>query len=218
MTDVRLSAADLIGNASRMTSQVERETMPAATLNKAMLAIVADSIEISFTRFGGNLWKYESSASRPTLAPLTSERSAVGAGLEDTSWKSFFDKLIQGLPSDVAARLLKERELVREERNESYTALDNVLVGTAKAIALIESASKPDSPNSAAHLHALAVSLMESAAETNISIIGKDFLTEAAKYLDSVGSNYSHHDKLMNNLKQTESALNLMQTYQKERA
>ena len=217
MTDVRLSTADQIGNASRMTSQVERETMPVVTLNKAMLAIVADSIEVSFTKFGGNLWRYEANPSHPTLAPLINARmSTAEKQSEDTSWKGFFDQLVQNLPEDVATRFVKENALPRDERSPAYTALGNLLQTTAKALAWMEAASKPENPESPSFRHANAVSQMGALAEQNIDAIGNNFLLEAKSFLDGVGANYAHFDKLTNNFTQVEKALTELSNLRKK--
>ena len=210
MPDMGITHGDEIGNAARMSSQVERQTMPTVTLNKAMLAIVVDSLEVSFTRFGGNLWKYESGASRPVLAPLISTRSAISEKEDDTSWKGLFDQLVEGLPAEVAVRLAIENEKPKSERNEAYTALNNLLIGTAKALLWIESASKP-SANEAS-----SAPLISDIAGENMGLIGKEFLREAFNFLDSIGSNYVHHDKLSNNLKQMEVGFNRMEYLRKQ--
>lgn len=213
MPEIGVTHGDEVGNASRMSSQVERQTMPNVTIAKAMLAIVVDSLEVSFTRYGGNLWKYDSSASRPVLAPLISTRTSVSSKEDDTNWQGFFDKLVEDLPSDVAARLIIENEKPKNERNEAYMALNNLLVGTAKALLWIESASKlaskeaTDSPPPP---------LLSDIAGENLRVIGKEFLKEAFNFLDSIGSNYAHHDKLLNNLKQMETGFNRMEYLRKQ--
>lgn len=213
MTDIGVTHGDEIGNASRMSSQVERQTMPNVTIAKAMLAIVVDSLEVSFTRYGGNIWKYDSSPSRPVLAPLISTRTSVSSKEDDTNWQGFFDKLVEDLPTDVAARLIIENEKPKNERNEAYTALNNLLVGTAKALLWIESASKIENKEAT---DAPPPPLLSDIAAENLGVIGKEFLKEAFNFLDSVGSNYTHHDKLSNNLKQMESGLNRMEYLRKQ--
>lgn len=210
MPDIGVTHGDEIGNATRMTSQVERETMPNVTLNKAMLAIVVDSLEVSFTRYGGNVWKYDSSASRPVLAPLISTRTAISEKEDDTSWKGLFDQLIEGLPAEVAARLIIENEKPKSEKNEAYTALNNLLIGTAKALVWIESSSKAEAND------APSTPLLSDVAGENLGLVGKEFLREAFNFLDSAGSNYVHYDKLSNNLKQMETGFNRMEYLRKQ--
>jgi hypothetical protein len=196
---------------SRMSSQVERETSALVIVNKAALAIVMDSIEISFMKFGGNLWKYESSSSQPTLShPLETTRRATPRENEDTGWKEFFDKLIQDLPAEISARLIREREKLREERNLPYVALDEFLVSTAKALAWLERASEVDNPNSVSYKNALLNLELPKILADNLEKAGDDILVQAREYLNNVGSNYAHFDRINDNINQIQNELNRM--------
>jgi hypothetical protein len=196
---------------SRMSSQVERDSSPLVTVNKAALAIVADSIEISFMKFGGNLWKYESSSSQPLLShPLEISRRASARSDEDTGWKGFFDKLIQDLPAEISARLIREREKLREEKNIPYLALDEFLVSTAKALSWIAKASKPDEQNSVSYRNSMLNLEIPKILADNLRDTGHVILNEARDYLNSVGSNYIYFDKLNNHVNQIQNELNRM--------
>lgn len=194
----------------------ELETTAFVTLNKAALAIVADSIEISFVKFGGNLWKYEASASRPTLAPLMNARvQSSEQTIEDKSWEAFYDQMVKNLPSEIAARMIKEKEKAKEERNVSYVALEEVLVGASKILSWIHAASIPDHENSAAARNSMTNFIMATIAGKNLNEAARAFFNEAREYLEISGSNNIYADQLSNHLTQAEKELNRMETYMK---
>lgn len=202
---------DEIGSPQQMGPR-ELEATAAVVVNRAALAIVKDSIEISFTQFGGNLWNYMASSSQPTLShPLETLRtSSASKPAEDTSWKEFFDKLIQDLPAEIAARLIREREKLKEERSISYTGLNDFLMTMAKALSWVESASKPENPNSVAYRNMVLNLALPTIIAENLSSFGKTFLEEAFQYLNHVGPNNIHYDELSNILNQANSTLNYM--------
>lgn len=206
---------DQIGGPTQLGAR-ELEATAIAQLTKAALGMVADSIEISFVKLGGNLWKYAASSSRPTLAPLESARQSTLEKAEDKSWKAFFDQLIENLPSEIAARLIREKQKAKEERSVPYMALEEVLVTTAKALSFIQSASKVNEPASAAYINALANLLVADNAALHLNRLGKEFFKEAHQFLESVGSNYVHHDKLSHDLQEAEKILNHMEILNKK--
>lgn len=209
------SSSDQVGGPSQMGAR-ELEATAIAQLNKIALGLVADSIEISFIKLGGNVWKYQASAPRPTLAPLESARHDSLKEAEDKSWKAFFDQLVENLPSEVAARLIREKQKAKEERNISYTALEEVLVTTAKALAFVQAASKLDDKASIAALNNLVNLLVIDNAVIHLNHLGKEFFKEAHHFLDSVGSNYTHHDKLMHDVQEAEKNLKLLEILTQE--
>ncbi len=194
----------------------ELEATAFVSLNKAALAIVADSIEISFTKFGGNLWKYEASASRPTLAPLMNARVESSlTSVEDKSWEAFYDQIVKNLPSEIAARMIKEKEKAKEDRNVSYVALEEVLVGASKILSWIHAASIPDDENSVAARNSITNFIMATTAGKNLNESGRAFFNEAREFLELSGSNNVYADQLSNHLTQAEKELNRMETLMK---
>lgn len=204
---------DEVGNSSIQFSPRELEATAATVLNRAALGIVKDSLEVSFMQLGGNLWKYNSDASRPTLAPLINVRvTAAQKEIVDRSWDTFFEELKKNLPVDTADRLTREKLKAKEDRNPSYVALEEILVSSARTLAMLHEAANAGEANSTAARNALINISIAATAPENINDIGKSFFTEARNFLDAAGSNYIYHDQLSQNVKIAESELNRMKT------
>ncbi len=191
----------------------ELETTAAVVVNKEALAIVADTIVMSFTKMASGLWNYNATSSQPELShPLETIRSAtLGTKDDDSNWGKFYDDLVKQMPAETAARLLREKEKAKEDRDPSYTALDQFLTSAAKGLAFIESASEIGAPTSISlRNQALNLALPSILAE-NFGKNGEFILNEAEKFLDNLGPNDPHYDKLTNNLDQGRAALKFMQ-------
>ncbi|HRD55391.1 MAG TPA: hypothetical protein PLC42_03235 [Parachlamydiaceae bacterium] len=203
---------DEAGNSSIQFGPRELEATAFTFFNRASLGIVKDSLEVSFMQLGGNLWKYNSAASRPVLAPLIQARvNATLKEISERSWDAFFEELRKNLPADTADRLLRERAKAKEDRSPSYIALEEILVSSAKTLAMIREAAKADSPNSAAAQTALFNIAIAANSATTMAEIGTEFFKEAHSFLDAQGSNYIYHDLLSQNVNAAEKELNRMQ-------
>jgi len=191
----------------------ELETTAAIVVARQGLAIVADTIVMSFTKMASGLWNYDANSSQPALSnPLETIRSATLASKDDDSnWGKFYDDLVKQMPAETAARLLREKEKAKEDRDSSYTALDQFLTSAAKGLAFIETASETGAATSISlRNQALNLALPSILAE-NFGKNGEFILKEAAKFLDSIGPNDQHYDKLTNNITQGQAALKFMQ-------
>lgn len=193
----------------------ELETTAAVVVNREALAIVSDTIVMSFTKMAAGLWDYKAASDQPALAyPMETIRNATLSSKDDDdsgNWGKFYDDLVKQMPAETAERLLREKDKAREDRDSSYTALDQFLTTAAKGLAFIESASQPTAATSiSAKNQALNLALPSILAE-NFGKNGEFILNEAAKFLDNIGPNDPHYDKLTNNLDQGRGALKFMQ-------
>lgn len=140
------------GNVGGSQQPLQREVEASAwtEVNKAFVAIVKDTLVMPFTKFGGNLWKYDSSANRPLLAPLGMLRmNTEPKSSGDDSWRTYFDDLIQKLPEDVANALQEDSKQPFNERNPVFVTVNALLMYAAKASAWTEAFNhqvEPDSP------------------------------------------------------------------------
>lgn len=178
-------------------TQIELEASAWTQVNKAALGIVPDSIEVPFTKLGGQLWKYQSDASRPTLMSLGTVRTSLAKEeAVDESWKPFFDELVGKLPPDVKEEFTKDLDRDFEDRSQNFTQLENALTATAKSLAWLARAQKPLDPHSPAmdRLHQNQA-LPGRALRGTLSHSGA-ILEGAAAFLNRMGSNYSQHDVL----------------------
>ena len=195
----------------------ELETTAAIVVAKEGLAIVADTIVMSFTKMAAGLWNYNANSSQPALShPLETIRSAtLNTKDDDSNWGKFYDDLVKQMPAETAARLLREKDKAREDRDSSYTALDQFLTTAAKGLAFIESASEVGAATSISlRNQALNLALPSILAE-NFGKNGEFILNAALKFLESIGPNDQHYDKLTNNLDQGKAALKFMQDLNK---
>lgn len=185
-----------IGGPQQLTPQ-EIEASAWAVVNRERLGIVKDTVEIPFTQVGGNVWKYNTDSSRPTLMPMGTSRTMAGEEPKtDESWKGSYEQLLDKLPPGMKARLLREQGKAAEARSQDYTTLDKQLTQVAKGLTWMEKAGRPldaQTPEGERTLHnqslpgrALKGMVEQSQAE----------LAGAENFLNDVGPNDPYHDKL----------------------
>lgn len=180
--------------------QRELETSAWTQVNKAALGIVPDSLEVTFTNLGGQVWKYQSDSSRPTLqSPGTLRTSeAKGEAAEDESWKPIFEDLVGKLPAEVKEEFQKDLARPFERRSQNFAQLENTLTLTAKGMAWLAGAQKPVAPETPEmdrlmHNQAMPGKALRGAVGHSQSILGG-----ANSFLSRVGPNHPNHDELQN--------------------
>ncbi|MCE5319042.1 MAG: hypothetical protein LLG04_16980 [Parachlamydia sp.] len=181
--------------------QRELETSAWTQVNKAALGIVPDSLEISFTNLGGQLWKYQSDSSRPSLqSPGSTVRTsqAQGEATEDESWKPIFDELVGKLPDEVKDEFQKDLARPFERRSQNFAQLENTLTLTAKGLSWLEGAQKPVDPESPAMDRLKQNRAMPGRALKGTVAHSKSIIGGANAFLTRVGPNHANHDALHN--------------------
>src|ERR1700733_2589113 len=150
---MRVASAGVGGNIGGPIQPTARDLEATAwtQVNKAALGIMPDTLEIPFSQLGGNVWKYQSDSSRPTLKPMGTSRTSTPQenALPDESWKAHYDALVKDLPPDVKARFVAEMGKPFSGRDPGYSSLDNLLTLLAKAMAALENSAAPVDPESA---------------------------------------------------------------------
>lgn len=192
----------------------ELETTASVVVNKQALAIVADTIVLSFTKLSSGLWDYKAASDQPMLSypneVIRSPSLLLKSKDDDSNWGKFYDDLVKAMPAETAARLLREKEKVKEERDSSYEALDQLLMTAASGLAYIESTSNLET-SVATKNQALNLALPAILAE-NFGKLGETILDGAMKFVDSVGANDPHYDKLVDNISQANKSLVFMKS------
>lgn len=176
------------------------------------LGITKDTLQVSFTQLGGQIWKYQGSANRPVLPPLVSTRMQTGILPEmEGPWKEYYEGLLNSLPTVTRQKLDYDSQQPSDQRDPAYAALQGLLVGTAKALALVQVASQPVAPGSVeeryANLNALLPLFTSGATVTQ----GTAFFNKVRSFLDEMGANYPNTDKLSYTTRQAQYELNNLQ-------
>lgn len=187
------------GNIGSPQQPMQREIEASAwtMVNKAALGIVPDTLEIPFTQLGGQVWKYQTDANRPTLIPLGTVRtSSAEEPTVDESWKPKFDELVGKLPPDVKEEFIKDQGKPFEARSPNFTQLENTLTWTAKGLNWLEGAQKPVDPESPAMDRLLQNRAMPGRALKGAIRHSGNILGGANAFLTKAGPNHAHHDAL----------------------
>lgn len=189
---------DDLGSSSYLSIQ-ELEKTAAVQVTRDRLGIVQDSLEVNFTQLGGNIWKYEASANRPTLAPLQSLRISQSDDTDtNDSTKAIFDQLLEQIPTETKARYLKDASLPAEERNPSYTALGNALTTIAQLLNWMGT-TDIDKLNPAPTLD-----------QNSFVAQGQSLVDSMKNYLSDIGSNDPDYDRLTHVITEAEANLSGM--------
>lgn len=166
-------------------------------VNKAALGIVHDSLEIPFTQMGGDIWKYKSDSSRPTLMQTGTTRVSLSNNeITDESWKPFFDDLVSKMHPELRMRLIADMKKPFELRNAFYTVLENVLNSTAKGLASLEQAKQPQKSSEAAFERTLQNQALIGSAFKGITDQSETMLNQMQNFLDAMGPNYPDYDAM----------------------
>lgn len=177
-----------------MPTQRDIETSAWTQVNKQGLGIVHDTLEVPFSQLGGQVWKYSTDSSRPSLMPMGTLRTMKEETKPDESWKQKFDELLNKLPPQMKARLIQEYSKPLEMRNASYSAFEQTLTMLAKGMNGLEKAQEPLDPKAEAralHNHAIPGKALK-----GMIGHGRNMLEGADKFLNMVGPNHPRHDNL----------------------
>lgn len=196
-----LSSSGVGGNIGGPLAPTQRdiETTAWTMVNKAALGIMPDTLEVPFSQLGGNIWKYQSDANRPTLKPLANIRTSVPDETPpDDSWKSSFDALLGKLHPQLKTRLLANMGKPFNARSMNYSVFENVLTMTAKGMAWLQKAQEPMDPESPAWERTEHNQALPGKALRGIVGHARTMLMGTKAFLNYVGPNHPHHDELNN--------------------
>lgn len=201
---------------SPMPSVFENETTGRVNIARERLGIVRDTLQLSFVEIDGRtegpLWRYLAKENRPILPPLISTRMQTPElGASDTTWTTAYEELLDALPTLVREKLEYDSKQPLEERDPAYIALGDVLTATAKALARIRAAKEPVTPGSIESRYAEFNSLLPLFSANATVEQGKAFFDKAREYLDAIGANYQHIDKLSDTIRQAQYSLDNLQ-------
>lgn len=197
----------------------EQEQTAATEALKLMagLSLLKDTLEIPFSQMGGNIWKYQSNASRPALPPLTSTRGPASfEDLKDTSWKKNLENLVNLIPSELKSDYLAEMNLPLDQRNIDFVAFDNVLTTTAMTLSWLQEATGPSLAEGVASIDALLNMAMPHLALEGMIRTANLVLSKATNFLDNSGANYLQQDILRNFVRHAEKGIAEIENLQSE--
>lgn len=200
--------------------QNELEASAWTNINKAALRITKDSIERAFVELnpryqvgflGG--FGYRTTAQNPLLDhPLENvRRSELAPQLKDESWLPAYDNLVNQLPADLLARFNYERGKPFEQRDQSFTAVDNLFRVTAKILAKAEQLAQPAPAGSLEDERTVLNLLLPFAALKGAIANGHEIFGSAQDFLNSQGANYHYFDGFSNLLSKLQTPMGLME-------
>lgn len=161
------------------------------------MALVKDTLTLSFHELGGQIGRYPANPGRPVLPPLISTRGPSGSESGNTGdWQKALSALVDRLPLAVQNDYKTQMALPFDQRNLNFVALDNVLVSTAMSLGWLEGVSGASSTEGISSLDiALNLALPYVMLEGFISYAGAS-LSRMTDFLDAAGSNYPQQDAL----------------------
>lgn len=200
--------------------QTDIEATAWTNINKAALGIVHDSIDRAFVEMnprysigflGG--FGYRASAQNPLLDhPLESlRRSELSNQMIDDSWQIAYQNLVNQLPADLLARFNSEGSKPFEQRNLSFTALDNLLRMTAKTLAQTAQSAQPTPIGTLEDERTILNLLLPFAALKGSISNSLEIIDAALGFLTSQGANYRYFDGFNNLIANMQAPLGLMQ-------
>ncbi len=178
-------------------TQRDVETTAWSLMNKTALGIMPDTLEVPFSQLGGNVWKYQSDANRPTLKSLANLRTSMpDESVPDESWTTKFQELVGKLHPQLKERLAAQMQKPFASRDPNYSIFENLLTMTAKGLAWLEQAQQPMDPNSPAsdrlhHARALPGKALKGTINQSHTMLAG---TQA--FLKYVGPNHPFHDQM----------------------
>lgn len=111
----------------------ELETTAQTAVMKEGLGLVPNTLDVSFAQLGGNIWKYQSSSSKPLLpffvfSEVHHADNPTMSPLEEQQLKEVYEKL----PIKIREKLKQDQEKNPEDRDPFWVAVDQVLSFSAK--------------------------------------------------------------------------------------
>lgn len=189
----------LSSNIGGPTQPLPREIEASAwtQVNKAAVGAVKDTLEMPMSKLGGDIYKYSSDSSRPTLKSLATDRTlAKEAGVEDNAWKGPFEQLVNRLPRAVRERLLADMGKPFDMRKADYQALESTLFLTAEGFAYLDEAQKPKELEGAPLERMLQNQGLAGTALRGAVQQGAQTLGGIQYFLNQMGANFPQHDVL----------------------
>lgn len=106
---------------------------------KLGLGIVPNTLDVSFTKLGGEIWKYQASPSKPSvpmdvLKGIQRPLPEMKSSLEEEHFQSILDDL----PTNLENELKRQQKLPYSKRDSAYVAFEEVLRFAAKALTWLE--------------------------------------------------------------------------------
>lgn len=192
----------------------ESETQAFTEVEKkyVLSMLPADTMEvIPFTQFTYHeTFKYDTSASKPLIMPLLFIRSSETESEASTSWQQNFQDLVDNLPSPLKERFAEEGQKPFAERDPSFVALSNVLVGLAKAEAWLNGTGQPievGSPQESLWQQNVALPYL---ALQGAVLTGNDLSLLAESYLHAVGHGFEGFEAGISQLAELSEAINVL--------
>lgn len=198
----------------------EIEATAWTNVNKAALGIVHDSLERTFIEInprytvgflGG--FGYKTSSQNPLLDhPLESlRRSETSSQKKDDTWIATYENLVHQLPADLLARFNSEGRKPFEQRNLSFTALDNLLKQTAKTLHQMSQLGKPTPTGSLEEARTMLNLFLPIAALKGAIANGNEIIDTAQTFLSTLGANYRYFDDFNNLLARLQLPMNSLE-------
>lgn len=174
----------------------QRVATASVEVSKQMMGIVHDTLTISFTKLGGDIWHYKSDMGHPVLHPMNTLRvDSSGEESVSPSVQEAFDELVKTLPPAMQTRLAADMQRSGRPRNPAMLALEETLYGAAKAMATINDAMRPDSPESAAAARFAKYQQFLPYAMAAYSKNSGEIATGSQNFLEELGANEPHFDQ-----------------------
>lgn len=179
-------------------TQTEIEATAWTMVNRSALGLVKDTIEVPFSQLGGNVWKYSSDASRPSLKHTGSIRTSTTneEAKPDDTWKSNFQSLVNRLPPQLRSRLIHEMSQPFEMRDQDFAVFENLLLMSAKGMTSLEKTERPLEPDTPEMERTLQNQGLAGRALRGSIQQGGNILGGTQYFLNQVGPNFSAHDTL----------------------
>ena len=189
----------LSSNIGGPTQPLPREIEASAwtQVNKAAVGAMKDTLEVPMSKLGGDIYKYNSDSSRPTLKPLATHRTLANEeGVEDSAWKGPFEQLVNQLPKGIRQRLLADMGKPFDMRKADYQALESTLFLTAEGFAYLDEALKGKELEGARFQRTLENQGLVGMALRGAVQQGQQKLGGIQYFLNKMGANHPQHDVL----------------------
>lgn len=167
-----------------------------------------DTMDFPLTQLGGNVWKYQSSANRPVLAPLIQLRTSTAYDPTiDDSFKSIYEDLLNRLPSELQDALKRDQQRPFEDRSLNFIVMDNILNALAKTTAWVDKAAELPAPETVAgERMQMSQAIPQLAFQAALSF-NKDLITSLNTLLGQIGPNDPDYDTVKNALTNAQTFL-----------
>jgi hypothetical protein len=180
-------------------SITELEQQAIVQVNRQMLGITPDTLDMTFSQLGDRTFRnYKSDSGHPSLPQMGTVRSGKEMDhAPDDSWKPFYNALFQSLPEDMQNMLLAQKLLPAAEQDPNCQELEAVLVLGAQAQAFIQGVSQAVDTEGVANQTAINANLPETAAQ-GLIVLGNQIVSEGNQLIEQLGPNDPNTDNLTN--------------------